>query len=105
MAGASMLAKSFGEMAGTFILVSVILMITSKTTGASNVALPIGLALVVGIYLFGDLTGGHFNPAVSLAMFMKNPVTFTGVMLLAYVIAQCLGGLIALQWQSLTTAS
>jgi aquaporin Z len=105
MAGSSLLAKSFGEMAGTFILISVILMITGKTSGASNVAVPIGLALVVAIYLFGDLTGGHFNPAVSLTMFMKNSTTFTGLMLLTYMVAQCIGGLSALHWNKLTAAS
>ena len=77
-------------------------MITSKAKGASNVAIPIGLALLVAIYLFGDLTGGHFNPAVSLTMFYKNPVAFPAVMLLVYVISQCVGGLLALQWSRVT---
>ena len=31
-------------------------------------ALPIGLALTIAIYLGGAISGGYFNPAVSVAM-------------------------------------
>ena len=34
------------------------------------VALAFGLALLAGLYAFGEVSGGHFNPAVSLAMFL-----------------------------------
>jgi glycerol uptake facilitator-like aquaporin len=29
-----------------------------------------GLALLGGLYAFGEVSGGHFNPAVSIAMFL-----------------------------------
>lgn len=74
------------EFIGTFIFLAVIL-----TTGQ---AFPIGLALAVVIYFGGNISGGHFNPAVSTMMLIKGSIgieTWIG-----YVIAQVLGGILAL---------
>ena len=38
--------------------------------GIVSIALGFGLALLIGLYAFGEVSGGHFNPAVSLAMFL-----------------------------------
>lgn len=74
------------EFIGTFVFLVVIL-----TTGQ---AFPIGLALAVAIYFGGSISGGHFNPAVSTMMLAKGAI---GVETwIAYVIAQVLGGLLAL---------
>lgn len=81
-----MLLKLFTEFIGTFIFLSVIIL-----TGE---AIPIGLSLAVMIYFGGRISGGNFNPAVSTMFFAKGDldvVTFIG-----YVIAQILGGLLAL---------
>jgi glycerol uptake facilitator-like aquaporin len=69
----TLLMKFISEMIGTFIFILLILVITNKNTEAINVAVPIGLALAISIVIFGDISGGHFNPAVSFAMFIKNP--------------------------------
>lgn len=82
------------EFVGTFVFLSVIL-----TTGQ---AFPIGLALAVAIYFGGSISGGHFNPAVSTMMLVKGAInveTWIG-----YVIAQILGGLVALLWFKSTQA-
>jgi len=50
----------------------------------------IGGALALVIYLVGGISGGHVNPAVSVAMFMNNDISVTK--LLGYIVAQCLGG-------------
>ena len=84
-------------MVGTFIFIILILLVTSKNTEAVNVALPIGLALAISILIFGDITGGHFNPIVSFTMFIKNPKVFTGLMLIVYISAQIIGAFSALE--------
>lgn len=56
----------------------------------SNNALIIGATLAIIIYLIGDISGAHVNPAVSLAMYMKGSLSMNE--LLAYVGVQMLGG-------------
>ena len=86
------------EIIGTFIFISLIFIITSKETNAHIVAIPIGLALAISILIFGDFTGGHFNPAISFAIFIKEPKIFTGTMLAVYCLAQMIGGFSALEF-------
>ena len=50
----------------------------------------IGGALALAIFLIADCSGGHVNPAVSLAMYMNG--TLKGSDLALYVLAQLLGG-------------
>ncbi len=80
--------KILTEFIGTFVFLAVIL-----TTGQ---ALPIGLALAAAIYFGGNVSGGHFNPAVSTMMLAKGGISIETW--IAYVIAQILGGLAALLW-------
>ena len=93
----AMFIKFCSELVGTFVFIILILIITGKNTDAVNVAIPIGLALAIAIVIFGDISGGHFNPAVSFTMFIKNPQVFTGIMLLVYITAQCIGAFSALE--------
>lgn len=80
------LAKYLVEFIGTFIFLSVIL-----TTGE---AIPIGIALATAIFFGGKVSGGNFNPAVSVMMYLKG--TLKGNDLPGYIIAQVLGGVCAL---------
>ena len=57
------------------------------------IALGFGLALLVGLYAFGEVSGGHFNPAVSLAMFLDRRLPMDD--LIGYWIAQFLGAIAA----------
>ena len=50
----------------------------------------IGGALAIVVFLIGNISGSHVNPAISFAMFLKNDISFTK--LIGYVIAQLLGG-------------
>lgn len=52
--------------------------------------LVIGGALALVIFLIGKISGGHVNPAVSLAMFLKKELNATEMV--AYMAAQLLGG-------------
>ena len=58
-------------------------------------AIPIGLALMAVIMVGGKISGGHFNPAVSVMMWRKGKLKMSD--LAPYIIAQVLGGLVALE--------
>ena len=82
------------EFIGTFIFLSVILAVGDSAVVIK--ALPIGLALGVAILFGGNISGGHFNPAVSTMMLMKGAINVEKWA--GYVIAQVLGGLLALYY-------
>jgi aquaporin Z len=52
-----------------------------------------GLALMAGLYTFAEVSGGHFNPAVSLGLFLDRRLTFED--LLGYWIFQFAGAILA----------
>ncbi|XP_053413398.1 aquaporin-8 [Nycticebus coucang] len=60
--------------------------------GLLQPALAHGLALSLIISTLGNISGGHFNPAVSLAAMLSGGLTL--MMLLPYWISQLLGGLL-----------
>jgi aquaporin TIP len=64
-----------------------------STIGTIGVALAHGLALFVAIAAIGRISGGHANPAVSLAFYIAKRLSLKD--LGAYVVAQLLGGLVA----------
>ena len=74
--------KYLAEFFGTFILVFVgsmgILAVGGATGAAEIVAigLAFGLALLAGIWAVGHVSGGHFNPAVTLAMVLDGRTSF-----------------------------
>lgn len=90
--------KYLAEALGTFALVGVgMFAIVSASAGDSlgivSIALGFGLALLIGLYAFGEVSGGHFNPAVSLAMFLDRRITIDD--LIGYVVAQLAGAVAA----------
>ena len=52
-----------------------------------------GLALLVGLYAFGEISGGHYNPAVSLGAFLDGRID--AITFISYVIVQCVGAILA----------
>lgn len=85
--------KICAECVGTFFFVLTI--IVSISGGAANAALAVGAMLMVQIYTFGSVSGGLFNPAVSLAVFLSRRNKMTVKELLGYSGSQFLGALIA----------
>jgi len=79
--------KYLVEFLGTMFFLYVILTIGNP--------LAIGMALVLAIMIGGKVSGGNFNPAVSLMMTMAGRLPVKE--LLPYVVAQLLGGVAALQ--------
>ena len=82
-----MMNKYLVEFLGTMFFFYVIL--------ATENVFAICAALAVVIYLGGKISGGHFNPAVSVMMVVagKHPKQ----QLIGYILAQILGGLAALE--------
>lgn len=60
-----------------------------QSTTLLNIALSFGLSLFVCIYFSASFSGGHINPAVSLAMFATRRISFLRGLL--YTIVQCGG--------------
>lgn len=61
--------------------------------GFLGVALAFGLTVLTGVYAFGTISGGHFNPAVTLGAALARRVEWTAVV--PYWISQVVGGLVA----------
>ncbi len=61
--------------------------------GFVGVALAFGLTVLTGAYAFGHVSGGHFNPAVSLGLWAGG--RFPARDLLPYFVAQVLGAIVA----------
>jgi len=73
------------EFIGTFIFLSVIISVGH--------AIPIGLILAGMIYWGGSLSGGNFNPAVSIMMYLHGKLSIEEMIL--YIVCQILGGVAA----------
>jgi aquaporin Z len=77
--------KYITEFIGTFFLV--------LTVGMTGNPLAIGAALMVMIYAGGHISGGHYNPAVTLAVWIRGRITAGNV--LGYIISQLAGAVVA----------
>ena len=78
------------ELIGTFILVAIGSM-AAFTSGGNLliVAFGFGFALLIALYSVGHISGGHFNPAVSLAMRLGGALSTTDM--IGYWVAQVVG--------------
>ncbi len=79
------------ELIGTFFLVFTIA--TTVLSASALAPLAIGAALMVMIYAGGHISGGHYNPAVTLAALVRGRIALPDA--LGYWIAQLVGGLLA----------
>src|SRR6185369_5646096 len=66
---------------------------TAFGIGFLGVALAFGLTVLTGVYAFGTISGGHFNPAVTLGAALARRVEWKA--LPGYWIVQVIGGLLA----------
>ena len=83
--------KYLTELIGTFFLVLTIGL--SVLGGTPMAPLAIGASLMVMVYMGGHVSGGHYNPAVSLAVFLRGKLQALDVV--PYMIAQVLGAVAA----------
>src|SRR5215471_18526661 len=61
--------------------------------GFTGVALAFGLTVLTGIYALGPISGGHFNPAVTIGIWAGG--RFPGRRVLPYVFTQVIGAIVA----------
>lgn len=83
------LKKYLVEFIGTFFLVATIGFTVVSPKDAGNLApLAIGSALMVMIFAGGHISGAHYNPAVTLAVYLRGKCPLTDV--IPYMVAQVL---------------
>lgn len=79
------------EFIGTFFLILTIGL--TVIGGATLPALAIGSVLMVMIYAGGHISGGHYNPAVSLAVWMRGRATLNDTLI--YMVVQIIAAVVA----------
>jgi len=91
--------KLISEALGTFWLVlggcgSAVLAAAFPSLGIGfvGVSLAFGLTVLTGAYALGPISGGHFNPAVTVGVWAGG--RFPGREVLPYIVAQVVGGVI-----------
>ncbi|MHA7142140.1 aquaporin [Arthrobacter sp. Sr33] len=89
-----LVARSLAEAAGSFLLVLAGLGVTILNTQTGvQPTLAFGLALIGAMVAFGYVSGGHFNPAVTLGSAIAGKTSWASV--LPYIVAQVVGGVVA----------
>src|SRR5215216_948429 len=78
---------------GSAVLAANFLPDTNLGIGLVGVSLAFGLTVLTGAYAFGHVSGGHFNPAITLGLVAGR--RFPARDAIGYILAQVLGGLAA----------
>ncbi len=94
----SLVRRLGAEFLGTFVLVFVgcgtaVLDAGNKGIDLLGVALAFGVAVMVMIYAVGAVSGGHFNPAVTVGLAMARRFPWSDVV--AYVVTQVVAATVA----------
>lgn len=94
-----MVTKLSAEFLGTFWLVlggcgSAVLAAAFPAVGIGflGVSLAFGLTVLTGVYALGPISGGHFNPAVSIGLWAGG--RFPAGQVLPYIVAQVVGAIV-----------
>jgi len=89
----TMVAKLLSEFIGTYLLVVTVGF--NVLTGSAAAAFSIAAALMCMIYALGNVSGAHFNPAVTFAIWLsgRNVIEYKDALM--YVCAQLAGGVSA----------
>ena len=100
--------KLLAELIGTFtfFLIGFMAILSEKAFSSTGdlviIAFGFGFGLFAAIQIFGAVSGGHFNPAVTIAAVLdKRLDPMTGV---GYVVSQLIGGIGAAAWSSSCSA-
>jgi aquaporin Z len=85
--------KYLVEFIGTFFLVFTVGMCVIKPDAGNLAPLAIGSALMVMVYAGGHISGGHYNPAVTLAVWLRGKCAAADVP--GYMASQIVAGVVA----------
>ncbi|QGJ72350.1 Aquaporin Z [Planctomycetales bacterium 10988] len=90
--------KWFAEFLGTLILVfcgtgAIISQNVSGEVTHVGISLTFGLVVMAMVYSFGDISGAHINPAVTIGFWVAGRFPFSQV--IPYIFMQCLGAIAA----------
>lgn len=88
-----LIAEAFGTYLLVFCVIGAALFFTPDNGGALPVALAVGLAVLTGIYATGGISGGHFNPAVSIGAAAAGRIRWADVV--PYWVTQVVAGVLA----------
>lgn len=86
------------EFIGTFFLVVTVGMVVMQPGAADPGFAPLAIGTVLAVMIFagGHVSGGHYNPAVSLAVFLRgDKKEFTVTQMLIYWVVQLAAGFVA----------
>lgn len=85
------LSEAFGTFALVLLGTGSVAMreIAPEKMGTSMIALAFGLTLFFLVWIFENVSGAHFNPAVTLAAWRSGK--FSGNQVLPYIVSQCSG--------------
>jgi len=79
------------EFIGTFFLAFAVC--TGGASGSPFTPIAVGVTLMVMVYMGGHISGAHYNPAVTLAVFLRGKLAARDVA--PYMIMQLLGAILA----------
>ena len=87
--------KYWAEGIGTFWLVfaGIGTVLLDSATGNIGIAVAFGLAVLTAAYAIGRVSGGHYNPAVTVGLAVAGRLPHREI--LPYIIAQLVGGILA----------
>lgn len=83
--------KYIAEIIGTFFLVYTVCCTVSSKQELAPIA--IGLSLAVMIFAGGHLSGAHYNPAVTVAVWLRGKIGLTDA--IVYIFSQTVAGVVA----------
>lgn len=85
-------AEFLGTLALVFVGTGGVVFSAASTQSPLTIALGFGLTLAAAIYVFGPISGGHFNPAVSFGFALSKRLSW--IDFAGYVLSQILGAIV-----------
>ncbi|HYB93043.1 MAG TPA: aquaporin [archaeon] len=83
----------FAEMIGTFIMVFIGITAVDANLGWIAIGAAFGLGAIISIFIFGQISGAHLNPAVTVGLTLAGRFDYQD--LIPYIVSQLVGAVLA----------